>query len=85
MWLYLNGSDQSPTAKSTHIVGVLLSCMGTKELPYAPIWDDIRTLSQYDLPRCIDIIYGGFPCQDISIAGNGRGLAGERSGLFFQN
>jgi DNA (cytosine-5)-methyltransferase 1 len=35
------------------------------------------------LPR-IDIIYGGFPCQDISIAGRGAGLEGERSGLFFQ-
>jgi DNA (cytosine-5)-methyltransferase 1 len=31
----------------------------------------------------IDIIYGGFPCQDISVAGTGAGLAGERSGLVF--
>jgi DNA (cytosine-5)-methyltransferase 1 len=35
------------------------------------------------LPR-IDIIYGGFPCQDISCAGRGKGLEGERSGLFFE-
>jgi DNA (cytosine-5)-methyltransferase 1 len=37
------------------------------------------------LPRNeIDIIYGGFPCQDISAAGNGIGLEGKRSGLFFE-
>src|SRR5678815_1913873 len=34
---------------------------------------------------CIrDSIYGGFPCQDISTAGNGAGLAGKRSGLVFE-
>jgi DNA (cytosine-5)-methyltransferase 1 len=32
----------------------------------------------------IDIIYGGFPCQDISVAGTGKGLSGSRSGLFFE-
>jgi DNA (cytosine-5)-methyltransferase 1 len=42
---------------------------------------DIR--ESQDLPR-IDILTGGFPCQDISIAGKRRGLAGKRSGLFFE-
>jgi DNA (cytosine-5)-methyltransferase 1 len=32
----------------------------------------------------LDIIFGGFPCQDISVAGLGKGLDGERSGLFFE-
>ncbi len=64
---------------------VLLSKMETGELPYAPIWDDIRGLGGSLLPKDdIDIIYGGFPCQDISTAGNGEGLEGERSGLFFE-
>ena len=63
--------------------GVLLSRMVTGDLPVAPIWDDVRTLYGRNLP-VIDIIYGGFPCQDISIAGLQKGLDGERSGLFFQ-
>jgi DNA (cytosine-5)-methyltransferase 1 len=60
---------------------VLLSRMARGELPVGPIWDDVRTLRGSMLPP-IDIVYGGFPCQDISIAGRGAGLAGERSGLF---
>lgn len=62
---------------------VLLSRMETGELPIAPIWDDVRTLTTEHL-RFIDIVYGGFPCQDISCAGTGAGLEGERSSLFFE-
>lgn len=61
---------------------VLLSRIADEQLPRAPIWNDITSLNGTMLPS-IDIIYGGFPCQDISVAGNGIGLAGERSGLFF--
>lgn len=63
---------------------VLLSRMQSGELDRAPIWDDVRTLSPKQFGVPIDIIFGGFPCQDISTAGNGIGLAGERSGLFFE-
>lgn len=62
---------------------VLLSRMHTGELPKAAIWDDITTLVGSILPS-IDIIYGGFPCQDVSCAGNGAGLEGKRTGLFFE-
>src|SRR4051812_38162099 len=62
---------------------VLLSRMASGELLLAPIWDDVRTLTGQQLPR-IDCLYGGFPCQDLSAAGAGRGLAGERSGLYWQ-
>jgi len=62
---------------------VLLQRMQEGNLPSAPIWDDIRTLPTDELPA-IDIIYGGFPCQDISVAGAQKGLEGERSGLFFE-
>lgn len=60
---------------------VLLQQMCNGKLPIAPIWDDIRTLRGEHLPE-IDIIYGGFPCQDISVAGTRKGLEGKRSGLF---
>lgn len=67
----------------TYAQAVLLSRMSTGELPTAPIWNDVSTLPADELPR-IDIIYGGFPCQDISVAGAGRGLEGKRSGLFYE-
>lgn len=63
--------------------GVLLSRMQSGDIDRAPIWNDVRTLTQRLLPT-IDIIFGGFPCQDISVAGAGKGLDGERSGLFFE-
>jgi DNA (cytosine-5)-methyltransferase 1 len=58
--------------------------MGDGSIPVAPIWDDITTLSKTAIDIPIDIIVGGFPCQDISVAGKGAGLEGERSGLFFE-
>ena len=44
---------------------------------------DITKLSGYDMP-VVDVITGGSPCQDLSIAGNRAGLDGERSGLFME-
>ena len=58
-----------------------------KHWPGVPIYDDVRTLSADTLARdgiAVDVICGGFPCQDISINGNGQGLEGERSGLWFE-
>jgi DNA (cytosine-5)-methyltransferase 1 len=60
---------------------VLLSRMAKGELPIAPIWDDVTTLRSTYIPN-VDIIYGGFPCQDFSIAGLGKGMEGQRSILF---
>ncbi len=55
-----------------------------KHWPDVPIWGDIRTLSRREriLSTQIDLICGGFPCQDISLAGKGVGIEGERSGLW---
>jgi|HubBroStandDraft_3_1064219.scaffolds.fasta_scaffold45446_3 DNA (cytosine-5)-methyltransferase 1 len=49
--------------------------------PSVPRFDDVRALRGADVGD-VDVICGGFPCQDISLAGNGGGLAGERSGLW---
>lgn len=63
---------------------VLLNRMVDSEISMSPIWDDICTFTGCFFENCIDVIYGGFPCQDISVAGHGKGLAGERSGLYWQ-
>lgn len=56
-----------------------------KHWPHVPCYDDVRTLTADRLAAdgiTVDVICGGFPCQDISLAGKGAGLAGERSGLW---
>ena len=54
----------------------------SKHWPTVPIHDDICTYEPE--PGSADIVCGGFPCQDISQAGKGAGLAGSRSGLFYE-
>ncbi|WP_241388739.1 DNA cytosine methyltransferase [Pseudomonas aeruginosa] len=51
-------------------------------LPPFPIWDDVRTFDGRPWCGLVDVVSGGFPCQDISAAGNGAGIDGERSGLW---
>jgi len=56
-----------------------------KHWPGVPIYEDVRTLTADALARDgigVDVITGGFPCQDISMAGAGVGLAGAHSGLW---
>jgi DNA-cytosine methyltransferase len=53
-----------------------------KRFPDAVPLGDIRNIKGRELPKGRWIITGGFPCQDISVAGNKAGLEGERSGLF---
>jgi DNA (cytosine-5)-methyltransferase 1 len=54
-----------------------------KHWPDVPIFEDIKTLKASDLEGLRpDVICGGFPCQDISSAGKGVGITGERSGLW---
>ena len=54
-----------------------------KNFPGVPIYDDVRTLKGADIGT-VDIVTGGFPCQDLSVAGKGAGLKGERSGLWYE-
>jgi len=52
-----------------------------KHWPEVPRYDDVRTVGVDTLER-VDVLCGGFPCQDISHAGKRVGMAGERSGLW---
>lgn len=47
------------------------------------IYDDVRTINKNNVAP-IDILCGGFPCQDISLAGKGGGINAERSGLWWE-
>jgi len=52
-----------------------------KRFPHAKRHSDVRTAGKHNL-EWVDIISGGFPCQDISNAGKRAGIDGERSGLW---
>lgn len=47
-----------------------------------PIWSDITTFDGKPWAGIVDVVSGGFPCQDISAAGKGAGIEGERSGMW---
>jgi DNA (cytosine-5)-methyltransferase 1 len=58
-----------------------------KRFPHAEIYGDITQVSEKELLKKhgkVEVICGGFPCQDLSVAGHRKGLQGERSGLFFE-
>lgn len=78
---------------NAYAASVLIARQNDGCLEPFPVWDDIRTFRS-DNPDCAGmfamlrgirhrlVISGGFPCQDISVAGAGAGLDGERSGLW---
>ncbi|AIB40817.1 MULTISPECIES: DNA cytosine methyltransferase [Pseudomonas] len=51
-------------------------------LPAFPIWSDVCSFDGRPWRGLVDVVSGGFPCQDISAAGNGAGIDGSRSGLW---
>ena len=59
-------------------VSTYVDNFGDKEI----VKEDIYKLNASHLPGRADLIWGSFPCQDLSLAGNGAGLNGERSGTF---
>jgi len=61
---------------------VLVARQNDKILPTFPIWDDVQTFDGKPWRGIVDVVSGGFPCQDISVTGNGDGLDGERSGMW---
>ena len=52
-----------------------------KHWPHVKRYRDVHDVGEHNLER-VDLICGGFPCQDISNSGSKRGINGERSGLW---
>ena len=63
---------------------VLMQRQNDGLLPPFPIWDDVRTFRGEPWRGIVDVVSGGFPCQDISAAGKGAGIEGERSGMWVE-
>lgn len=61
---------------------VLVARQNDGSLPPFPIWDDVQTFDGRPWLGIVDIVAGGFPCQDISVAGKGAGIDGARSGMW---
>jgi DNA (cytosine-5)-methyltransferase 1 len=53
-----------------------------KHFPNTRLYEDVRSITRE--AGSVDLICGGFPCQDLSVAGKRKGLAGSRSGLWFE-
>jgi len=67
-----------------YAASVLLARQNDGLLAPFPIWDDVRTFDGRPWAGRVDVVAGGFPCQDISAAGKGAGITGERSGLWVE-
>lgn len=61
---------------------VLVARQNDGTFPPFPIWDDVQTFDGKPWRGIVDVVCGGFPCQDISSAGAGAGITGERSGMW---
>lgn len=51
-------------------------------IPWFPIFDDVTKFDGRPWRGLVDVVAGGFPCQDISVAGKGAGIDGKQSGLW---
>lgn len=76
-WRTVAAVEWEPYAAS-----VLVARQNDGLLPPFPIWDDVQTFDGHPFRGRIDVVSGGFPCQDISVAGKGAGIDGERSGMW---
>jgi DNA (cytosine-5)-methyltransferase 1 len=54
-----------------------------RHFPHVPKFLDVKDCGKHNLAT-VDVLCGGFPCQDLSVAGKGEGITGERSGLFYE-
>lgn len=76
-WRCVCAVELDPFARS-----VLLARQDDGQLPAFPVWDDVTTFDAHPWRGLVDVVSGGFPCTDISVAGRGAGIDGEHSGLW---
>lgn len=76
-WRTVCAVENEPYARD-----VLMARQNDGCLEAFPIWDDVCTFDGRPWRGIVDVVSGGFPCQDISAAGKGAGIEGERSGLW---
>jgi DNA (cytosine-5)-methyltransferase 1 len=65
-----------------YCAGILVARQNERLLPAFPVWDNVTTFDGKPWRGIVDVVSGGFPCQDISCAGTRKGIDGERSGLW---
>lgn len=65
-----------------YAAGVLAQRQNDKIFQPFPIWDDVQTFDGKPWRGIVDVVSGGFPCQDISVAGKGAGIEGAKSGMW---
>jgi DNA (cytosine-5)-methyltransferase 1 len=65
-----------------YAASVLIARQNDGILPPFPIWDDVQTFDGKPWRGRVDVVSGGFPCQDISCAGKGAGIEGARSSMW---
>ena len=68
--------------RDRYAADVLLARQNDGSIAPFPVWDDVRTFDGRPWRGRVDVVSGGFPCQDISLAGKGAGIEGSRSGLW---
>ncbi len=68
--------------RDAYAAQVLAQRQNDGALPAFPIWSDVCSFDGKPWRGLVDVVSGGFPCQDISAAGSGTGIDGARSGLW---
>lgn len=68
--------------RNAYAAQILAQRQNDRLLEPFPVWSDVRSFDGKPWRGIVDVVSGGFPCQDISAAGKGAGIDGKKSGLW---